>query len=123
MVGAGVLHLTSQREEFQAQVPEWFPLTMCPLSNVRLQVIDSLERYPVRELLSRGVVVTVNSDDPAYFGGYVDDVYRELTSALGLSTEEVATLARNSVRAAFVGDARRRELEAKVEAWLRGEAR
>lgn len=102
---------------------EGIPLTMCPLSNVRLQVIDSLERYPVRELLSRGVVVTVNSDDPAYFGGYVDDVYRELTSALGLSTEEVATLARNSVRAAFVGDARRRELEAEVEAWLRGEAR
>ncbi|WP_289017234.1 adenosine deaminase [uncultured Ornithinimicrobium sp.] len=96
---------------------ERVPLTLCPLSNVRLQVVDSLEGYPVRELMDRGVVVTVNSDDPAYFGGYVDDNYRELTAALGLTTAELATLAHHSAEAAFVTPERRARLDAEIEEW------
>lgn len=97
------------------------PLTLCPLSNVRLGVLDRLEDYPLRELLGRGVVATVNSDDPAYFGGYLDDNVRALREALDLSLEEVATLARNAVEAAFVDDTRRAELMADVETWHRGQ--
>lgn len=96
---------------------EQVPLTMCPLSNVRLQVVDGLAGYPLRELTARGVIVTVNSDDPAYFGGYVDDVYREVTAALDLTVDEVATLARNSARAAFVSPQRRSELEVEIDRW------
>ena len=101
---------------------ERVPLTLCPLSNVRLQVVDSLEGYPLRELMDRGVVVTVNSDDPAYFGGYVDDNYRELTTALGLTTGELATLAHNSAEAAFVTPERRARLDAEIEAWQASQA-
>ncbi|MGC5585032.1 adenosine deaminase [Ornithinimicrobium sp. W1665] len=101
---------------------ERVPLTLCPLSNVRLQVVDSLDGYPLRELMDRGVVVTVNSDDPAYFGGYVDDNYRELTSTLGLSTDELATLAHNSAEAAFVTSRRRAELVAEIEEWRASQA-
>lgn len=96
---------------------EEVPLTLCPLSNVRLQVVDGLAGYPLRELTARGVIVTVNSDDPAYFGGYVDDVYREVTAALDLTVDEVATLARNSARAAFVSPQRRSELEVEIDRW------
>lgn len=96
---------------------EQVPLTMCPLSNVRLRVVDGLAGYPLRELTARGVIVTVNSDDPAYFGGYVDDVYREVTAALDLTVDEVATLARNSARAAFVSPQRRSELEVEIDRW------
>ncbi|RIK16539.1 MAG: adenosine deaminase [Acidobacteria bacterium] len=96
------------------------PLTMCPLSNVRLQVVGSLDAYPLRELTDRGVLVTLNSDDPAYFGGYVDDVYRETAAALGLGTQELAALARNSMEASFVSEVRRAELVAEVDAWEAG---
>lgn len=101
---------------------ERVPLTLCPLSNVRLQVVDSLDGYPLRELMDRGVVVTVNSDDPAYFGGYVDDNYREVTAALGLTTDELATLAHNSVEAAFVTADRRARLDAEIEEWQASQA-
>ena len=96
---------------------ERVPLTLCPLSNVRLRVLDNLAEYPLRRMLERGLVVTVNSDDPAYFGGYVDDNLRQLTEVLGLSLDELTTLARNGVEAAFVDDARRAELAAEVTAW------
>ena len=78
-----------------------FPLTVCPLSNVRLRVIDELRDHPLRRMLDRGLLVTVNSDDPAYFGGYVDDNLRQCRSALGLSAAELDTLARNSIAASF----------------------
>ena len=98
-------------------VAERVPLTLCPLSNLRLQVVDSLADYPLVGMLERGLVVTVNSDDPAYFGGYVDDNFRELTRLLGLTPDRLATLARNGVEAAFVDDARRAELTAEIDAW------
>ncbi|UNX53863.1 adenosine deaminase [Georgenia sp. TF02-10] len=98
---------------------EQVPLTLCPLSNVRLRVVRDLAAYPLRQMLRRGLRVTVNSDDPAYFGGYVDDNIRALTAALDLTADELATLARNAVDAAFVGDARRAELRAEVESWVR----
>lgn len=82
-------------------VNEQIPLTVCPLSNVRLRVINELSDHPLRRMLDQGLLVTVNSDDPAYFGGYADDNLRECRRALGLSTAEMKTLAQNSIVASF----------------------
>lgn len=80
---------------------EQVTLTMCPLSNLRLHVTDDLSTYPLRRLLDAGVPVTVNSDDPAYFGGYVNENYEAVTDALGLTEAEVTTLVRNSFSGSF----------------------
>ena len=90
------------------------PLTVCPLSNLRLAVVKSLDAHPLRRMLEEGLRVTVNSDDPAYFGGYVNDNYRRVADALGLTAEDVVTLARNSFAASFLPDARKREYDAEV---------
>lgn len=82
-------------------VEQQIPLTVCPLSNVRLGVIDSVEQLPVRHMLERGLSVSINSDDPAYFGGYVDDNFAAVEAAHGLTSAERETLAGNSIRGAF----------------------
>ena len=97
-------------------VADGIPLTMCPLSNVRLRVFDRIEDHNLKRLLEHGVGVTVNSDDPAYFGGYVADNYRALRSGLGLTPLELADLARNSIEASFLGAGRKAELVAEVAA-------
>jgi adenosine deaminase len=89
-------------------VDEQIPLTMCPLSNVKLRVFPSLEQHDLAALLRRGARVTVNSDDPAYFGGYVADNYVASARALELTTDEVVQLARNSFLAAFLDESERR---------------
>ncbi len=81
------------------------PLTMCPLSNVKLRVFDRLEDHNLLKLLDQGMVVTVNSDDPAYFGGYVGENYLRVAEALDLSAEHVRILAANSIRASFLDEA------------------
>ena len=85
---------------------EQIPLTVCPLSNVRLQVVPDLSRHPLPEMLARNLLVTVNSDDPAYFGGYVEDNY----AALSVPTETLRELAANSIRASFLDNTRKAEL-------------
>jgi adenosine deaminase len=84
---------------------ERLPLTMCPLSNVKLRVVDALADHPVRRLLERGLCVTVNSDDPAYFGGYVAENFSAIRTALDVSDEEFVQYARNSFEASFLDDA------------------
>ncbi|HEY8217119.1 MAG TPA: adenosine deaminase [Acidimicrobiia bacterium] len=91
----------------QRLVAEEVPLTVCPLSNVKLRVFDSIEHHNLATLLRRGIRATVNSDDPAYFGGYVADNLAAVTPALGLTRAEVLELARNSFRASFLDDATR----------------
>jgi adenosine deaminase len=86
-------------------VAEQIPLTVCPFSNVRLRVFSSLYEHDLPTLVRRGLLVTVNSDDPAYFGGYVADNLIAVASACGLGRTEVVQLARNSFRAAFLPDA------------------
>ena len=81
------------------------PLTVCPLSNVALRCVDRLEDHPLRRMLDAGLLVTVNSDDPAYFGGYLHDNVAAVSRALGLTDEERRTLAENSFRARFLPDA------------------
>ena len=78
------------------------PLTVCPLSNVKLRVFDQMEDHNIKELLDLGLCVTVNSDDPAYFGGYVNENYRQITRALNLSHEDLVKLVKNSFNASFL---------------------
>ncbi len=87
---------------------EGVPLTVCPLSNVKLRVFDRLEDHNVLELLRRGLTVTVNSDDPSYFGGYLNENFRALRDALGLTRDEALRLARSSFESSFLGKAQQR---------------
>ena len=80
------------------------PLTVCPLSNVRLRVVPSLAEHPLRRMLEAGLVATVNSDDPAYFGGYIGDNYEQCAQALGLTDADVVQLALTSFEASFIDD-------------------
>jgi adenosine deaminase len=89
-------------------VAEQIPLTVCPLSNVRLRVFPSLERHNLKRLMAAGLRVTVNSDDPAYFGGYVNENFRAAQRALGLSPEELRRLAKASLLASFLPEADKR---------------
>jgi adenosine deaminase len=86
------------------------PLTVCPLSNVKLKVFRRLEEHNLKRLLDAGLCVTVNSDDPAYFGGYVLDNYLACAAALGLTRAELAKLCANSVSASLLPSARKAEL-------------
>jgi adenosine deaminase len=83
---------------------EQIPLTVCPLSNVKLRVFPSLEQHDLPALVRRGLLVTINSDDPAYFGGYVADNLRAVVEAFDLRRDAIAELARNSFRASFLPD-------------------
>jgi len=83
-------------------VAEQVPLTVCPFSNVKLRVFPELRQHNFRELLDRGLLVTINSDDPAYFGGYVADNYIGTATALDLTAEQMVQVARNSFVASFL---------------------
>ncbi len=89
---------------------EGVPLTVCPLSNVKLRVFDRLEDHNLRKLLAAGLRATINSDDPAYFGGYVGRNYEETARALRLGEAELAALARNSIEASFLPAAEKSRL-------------
>jgi adenine deaminase len=93
-------------------VRERVPLTVCPLSNVRLRVFDRMEDHNLKRLLRGGLCVTVNSDDPAYFGGYLAENYLAAYRALGLSRADILQLANNSFEASFLS-------QAAKDAWLR----
>lgn len=84
---------------------EQVPLTVCPLSNVKLCVFERLQDHNLKQLLDAGLKVTINSDDPAYFGGYVGQNYQQTAEALGLSRTELKQLAKNSLEASFVPQA------------------
>ncbi|MFB7493164.1 adenosine deaminase [Streptomyces sp. NPDC056161] len=89
---------------------ERIPLTVCPLSNVCLRVVDRLADHPLRRMLDAGLAVCVNSDDPAYFGGYLDDNLRACADTLRLDRAALDLLAANSIAASFASEARKRDL-------------
>lgn len=94
------------------------PLTVCPLSNVKLRVFDKLEDHNLKDLLDLGLRVTVNSDDPSYFGGYIGDNFLAVAEALSLGPDAIERLVRNSIDAAFVDDDRKTELHKEVDDFL-----
>ncbi len=89
---------------------EQIPLTVCPLSNVRLGVVRDLAEHPLPDMLARGLLATVNSDDPAYFGGYVADNYAAVLEQTSLSEDDLVLVARNSITASFAPAERKSEL-------------
>lgn len=93
------------------------PLTLCPLSNLALKVVNNLNQYPIIEMTRKGLLITVNSDDPAYFGGYVNENYKAIADGLFLSKTDLARLAKNSFQASFLAEEKKEEMIAKVEAY------
>ncbi len=91
-------------------------LTVCPLSNLKLCVIDQIGASPIRRMLDLGIRATINSDDPAYFGGYINANFHAVAEALDLSVDEIATLARNSFTGSFLGEADKARHVAAIEA-------
>jgi adenine deaminase len=83
---------------------ERMPLTVCPLSNLKLKVVSDMEQHPLKKMLDAGLCVTINSDDPAYFGGYMNTNWEATFEALDLTKQDAITLARNSFKAAFVDE-------------------
>jgi adenosine deaminase len=93
------------------------PLTVCPLSNVRLGGVASIDLHRLKDMLDAGLVVTINSDDPAYFGGYIADNYRAVASALNLSDDHLRQMAAFSIEASFLPAEAKAPLLAEIAAW------
>jgi len=100
-------------------IKEKMPLTVCPLSNTKLCVFDEMADHNILKLLNEGVQVTVNSDDPAYFGGYMNENFLALYEALQLSQDQAVQLVRNSFAASFIDSARRDELNGILDAYMK----
>ena len=100
----------------QRLIAEKMPLTVCPLSNLKLCVVNDMAEHNIRRLLQQGVHVTVNSDDPSYFGGYMNANFVAITEALNLSIAELKKLAQNSFEASFISDAEKQKWIEKIQA-------
>jgi adenine deaminase len=94
---------------------ERMALTVCPLSNLRLRVVEDLKAHPLRRMMEKDLVVTVNSDDPAYFGGYVNDNYRAVSAALSLGRDEIIAIVRNGFEASLMTAAEKAAGLAEIE--------
>ena len=95
-------------------IKEQIPLTVCPLSNIKLCVFDKIENHNLKKMLNKGLRVMVNSDDPAYFGGYLNKNLTETQLALDLSLEEIKTLIINSFKSSFLKDDKKKEWIDKI---------
>ena len=91
------------------------PLTVCPLSNLELKVVNDLKDHPLMKLMEAGLMVTINSDDPAYFGGYVNENYTCIASALNLSKKQITELAKNSIKSSFLPDGDKEKIIMQIE--------
>ena len=102
-------------ELVQQLIATRMPLTVCPLSNIKLRVFEDMRQHNVVELLRQGLCVTLNSDDPAYFGGYMNDNFQSLAAAHSMSRNEIAQFSLNAIEASFTTDERKQQLVASVE--------
>ncbi len=94
----------------QRIIDEQIALTVCPLSNLKLRVVDDLKKHPLKTMLDKGIKATVNSDDPAYFGGYINENFIQTAEALNLSKQDIYKLVQNSFEASFTDNNRKSEL-------------
>jgi adenosine deaminase len=101
---------------------EQMTLTVCPLSNLKLCVVDDLEAHPLKRMLGLGLKATLNSDDPAYFGGYLGENWMRTAEALGLTRAELVTLAKNSFTGSFLPEAAVKQRLAEIDAYVAGAA-
>ncbi|GBD90170.1 adenine deaminase [bacterium BMS3Abin04] len=94
------------------------PLTVCPLSNIKLRNVDKIENHPIKTMLNLGLVATVNSDDPAYFGGYVNENFTAVANVLNLTEQDVYSLARNSFKASFLENSEKEKLLGTLDKFI-----
>jgi adenosine deaminase len=99
-------------------VAEKIPLTVCPLSNVKLCVFQEMGQHNLKQMLEQGLCVTVNSDDPAYFGGYVGENFVAIQEALSFTPEQLVTMAENSFKASFLSDTEKEQNLAHLHQWI-----
>ncbi len=111
-------HALEDKKLIRELVDRKTPLTVCPLSNLKLKVVPDLKKHPLRKMLEKGLVATINSDDPAYFGGYVNENYLAIAQALDLSQEEILLLAKNSFTASFLHEEEKREMISLVDKYF-----
>ena len=95
------------------------PLTVCPLSNIKLRVFDAMRRHNIVDLLRQGLCVTINSDDPAYFGGYMTDNFLAVATAHPLSLQEIAQFSYNAIEASFIGKHEKQRLESRLNEFVK----
>ena len=96
-------------------VKRQMPLTVCPLSNLKLKVVTDLKYHPLKKMLDKNLMVTINSDDPSYFGGYINQNYLEVAQALDLTKDDIFILAKNSFTSSFLSDTEKRKYMDMVE--------
>lgn len=99
-------------------VDESMTLTVCPLSNLRLKVVETIRAHPLRHMLDAGLRATINSDDPAYFGGYMNDNFAAVQKALGLDKDELVILARNGFEGSFLSAPDKAKAMARIDAYV-----
>jgi len=99
-------------------VAEQVALTVCPLSNLKLCVVDEMDKHPLKTMLDKGILATINSDDPSYFGGYMNDNYLAVADALDLSREELIQLAKNGFKGAFLADSEKQKHLEKIDEYV-----
>jgi len=103
----------------QELVKEKTPLTVCPLSNVKLKNVETIEKHPIKKMLDFGLNVNVNSDDPAYFGGYMNENYDAITKALNLTKKDLYNLTKNSFNASFLNIDEKSDLLNKLDEYYK----
>ena len=111
------IRLIDDEALLQRVVKENVLLTVCPLSNVRLRAVKSISELPIRAFLDKGVKFSINSDDPAYFGGYILDNYLAVQEAFNLTADEWRTISRNSIEGSWCSDEKKAEMLKVLEAW------
>lgn len=114
-------HSLDDEKLIQELVKRKMPLTVCPLSNLKLKVVRDLKHHPLRKMLQKGLLVTINSDDPAYFGGYANENYLAIAKALNLSKKEIYQITKNSFIASFVVDKEEQEMIDKLDNYYRND--
>ncbi|MUH36022.1 adenosine deaminase [Zobellia amurskyensis] len=102
----------------QRLAQEEMPLTLCPLSNLELKVIQDLKEYPLLTMMEHNLLVTIHSDDPAYFGGYMNENFSGIAIALDLSKSQIATLAKNGFKASWLSDKKKQEYIQEIDLYL-----
>jgi adenine deaminase len=123
LLGVGRVDHGNRSLEDQALVErlarERRPLTVCPLSNLRLRVVNDLAQHPLRRMLDKGLMASVNSDDPAYFGGYMNQNFQAVGEALALERDEIIALVRNGFDASLMAQADKDKAHAEIDAVLK----
>ncbi|HHC7307371.1 TPA: adenosine deaminase [Vibrio campbellii] len=112
------VHCVEDESLMDALIESKMPLTVCPLSNIKLCVFDEMEQHNIVDLLRKGVAVTINSDDPAYFGGYMTDNFMAVSNAHPMTKSELAQFTINAINASFISEALKAKYRAQVADYL-----